>query len=187
LYATGTNMAAPASPLAEITTLGEGVRVEVFVSTQDVYSISIGDTVELTLRQRGQDIVYPGTVVGIGDTAEVRYSALGVEERKVKITIEPDLRGFNETVLGDGFALDVKFILYEAPNKLIIPKTALFKDGGEDKVWVVRGGATHTVAVQTGMELRTEVVVEGGLNEGDFVVSDANNKDLREGIKIAHP
>ena len=53
-------------------------------------------------------------------------------------------------------------------------------------VWVVRG-ADHeakAVTVVTGMELRTETVIESGLNVGDYVVSDANNEGLRDGVKV---
>jgi hypothetical protein len=35
-----------------------------------------------------------------------------------------------------------------------------------------------------GMELRTEFVIESGLEEGDDVVTDANNDTLKNGLRV---
>jgi len=213
------NFVSAAAPVAEITVPGN--TVEVFVSTQDVDSIKPGDTVEMTLKRREGDVVFTGEVKEIGSMAEVRISTLGVEEHKVKVKIEPDLSLLTDASFGIGFGVDVKFFVYSAEAKLAVPKTALFKDGGRDMLWVVRvhddaeavdsdppgGEAANTAAgaantnitaaigaknvgvveaieVTVGMELRTETVIETGLTEGDFVVTDANNKDLKNGLRV---
>jgi HlyD family secretion protein len=181
LFAKNANIASSASPIAEITVPGN--NIEVFVSTQDINSIRLGDVVDLTLKQRGEDIAFTGSVISVENRAEIRYSALGVEERKVKVLIAPDL-GNIETALGIGFAVDVRFLLYREEGKFIVPKTALFKENREDRVWVVRDGVANSHGVLTGMELRTHTVVESGLVLGDFVVSDANNQSLRNGVRV---
>ncbi|MCL2388484.1 MAG: efflux RND transporter periplasmic adaptor subunit [Defluviitaleaceae bacterium] len=184
LHAQNTNFITSAAPIAEITVAGD-LYIEAYVSTQDVNSISIGDTVRLTLRQRTGDIIFNGTVAEIGDTAVVRFTALGVEERKVNIRLSPQVP--TDVTIGIGYGVDVTFYIFREENRITVPRTALFRDNGVDKVWVVDGNDNGTIesrAVTTGMELRTETIIESGLSEGDFVINDANNSDLRNGTRV---
>jgi HlyD family secretion protein len=175
----GTNIVSMATPVAEIT-VPEDIVIEVFVSTQDLDNVR-----DLVLSRRDGDIRFSGHVSQVGSAAEIRLSALGVEERRVKVQIVPDMTtGVDEAELGDGFDVDVRFILYREENKLAVPRSALFKDGGRDMLWVVRDGVAHVVEVTLGMELRTETVVDAGLFGGDLVVTDANNASLRNGVVV---
>ena len=177
------NYVSSATPIAEIT-IPSNV-IETFVSTHDVDSVKAGDSVELTLKRREGDTVFSGYVLDIGSMAEIKLSTLGVEERKVKIRIDPNLSELANASFGMGYSVDVKFFVYRAENKLVVPKTALFKDEGADKLWIIRDGVAEAISVTAGMELRTETVIEAGIVEGDYVVTDANNKDLRNGVKVS--
>ncbi|MCL2699644.1 MAG: HlyD family secretion protein [Defluviitaleaceae bacterium] len=179
-----TNFVTAGVPVAEITNPGN--RIEVFISTNDVDSVRPGDEVELTLKRREDDVVFTGEVKDIGATAEIRLSTLGVEERKVRVWIEPHIGSWmlENVSFGVGFEADVRFFVYRADNKFAVPRTALFKDNGKDMLWVVRGGRAEAIEVKTGMALRTETVIEAGLAEGDFVVTDANNRNLRNGVRV---
>jgi len=183
LPAQNTNFVSPASPIADITVPG-GKYVEVYVSTQDIGSINLGDIVGLTFRQRMGDAHFYGTVVEIGDSAVVQFTALGVEERKVNVRVAPDIPdGVN---LGVGYGVDVTFFVFRQENVITVPRTALFRDDGVYMVWVVDGeeGAVESVIVHVGMELRMDTVITHGLGVGDFVVNDANNGDLRNGVRV---
>ena len=187
LHAQHTNFVSAASPVAEIS-MEDSLEINVYVSTQDVSGINVGDRVGLTLRQRTQDIEFYGYVTKIDNTAVVRFTALGVEERKVNVTIEPNIPG--GVTLGNGFAVDAAFLVFREENRLVVPRTAVFRADGADMVWVVTGqggsGVLRAVPVVTGMELRTDIVIESGLNPGDFVINDANNQDLRDGIRVVY-
>ena len=189
LHASGTNFINAALPVAEITVAGS-LEIEVYVSTQDVGSIQLGDNVRLTLRQRMGDLEFYGRVIEIDNAAVVRFTALGVEERKVQVRIEPDIP--TGLQLGLGYALDTTFYVFREEGRLTVPRTAVFRDNGQDMVWAMRAGAAEAegsgevfaVPVVTGMELRTDIIIESGLNEGDFVVNDANNADLADGVRV---
>ncbi|MCL1849441.1 MAG: HlyD family efflux transporter periplasmic adaptor subunit [Clostridiales bacterium] len=183
LPVSGTNVVSAAVPVAEITTI-DATLIEAYVSTQDVDYVKAGDTVELVLKRREGDVRFPGTVTQVDTTATTRLSTLGVEERKVKVQISPILAGSGVESLGIGYSIDVRFLLYKEDNKLTVPKSALFRDGGKDMLWVVRDGKAQAIQVTLGMELRTETVVESGLSDGDVVVTDANNGALKDGVKI---
>jgi HlyD family secretion protein len=163
------------------------MSIDVYVSTQDIDSISIEDTVELTLRRRTGDIEFHGIVVQIDSTAVVRLSALGVEERKVKVRIEPQLP--DDVEIGLGHALDVTFSIFREEGRIVVPRTAVFIDNGQDMVWAVRGGDSgriESLPVVTGIELRSEIIIESGLEEGDYVIIDANNPDLKVGKRVTN-
>ena len=183
LYAKGANYASTAAPVAEITVL-EGAAIEVYVSTRDLGGVKVGDDVALTLKRRDGDIKFAGKVNNIAANAEMRVSALGLEEQRVKVKISPDLRGMNDARFGVGYNVDVRFILYSDDNKFAVPKTALFKDNGKDMLWLVRNGRVQAAQVAKGMELRTEFVIESEFLEGDAVVTDADNDALRNGLKV---
>jgi HlyD family secretion protein len=182
LHARGTNFITTASPVAEISVL-DGRAIGVFVSTQDVGGVRVGDTVTLVLKRRTGDITFTGKVDDIAANAEMKLSALGLEERRVKVKISPDLSEMG-AAFGVGYDVDVRFILYREENKLTVPKTALFKDNGRDMLWVARDGRARLAEVVTGVELRTEIVVESGLAEGDAVVTNADNDALKNGLRV---
>jgi HlyD family secretion protein len=183
IYAKATNYIMGASPVAEIT-LATSNKIEAYVSTNDVENILIGDMVDLTMKRRDGDIHFFGEVTQIDATAQVKLSALGMEERRIKVGISPALGDAGIASLGVGYNIDVRFIYYREENQIAVPKTALFKDGGKDMVWVVREGNAQAVEVVKGMELRTETVIKSGLREGDQVVTEANNSILAQGRRV---
>ena len=177
------NIVSMTTPVAEITVPEEAI-IEVFVSTQDIDNVRVGDSVDLVLNRRDGDIRFFGRISHIDSAAGIRLSALGVEERRVKVQIVPDTSSVQGVDLGNGFDVGVRFILYREENKLAVPRTALFSDGNIDIIWVVRDGTARMVEVTLGMKLRTEIVVEEGLVAGDVVITDANNSALKNGVAI---
>ncbi len=178
LYIKDTNVVTQQTPVASITTEGEN-NIEVFVSTKDVDVIKEGNKVELSLERRLNDVASTGTVKGLDDKATIKVSALGVEERRVKVTITPD----DPKEFKEGYDVDVKFNYYREENKITVPKTATFKENDVDMVWVIKDGAAAKVQVTKGAELRSDTVVEG-INAGDIVVTDSSSALLKEGVKV---
>lgn len=183
LAAGETNYITGAAPVAEITVVKSNI-IETYVSTKDVDSVNEGDRVLLTLKRREGDAEFSGTIAHIDSMAEIKYSPLGVEERKVKLRIIPNLDELNGASFGAGFTVEVNFIVYSENNKFTAPKTALFKDNGRDMLWLVKDGRLLSSPVVSGPELRTEYIIESGVSDGDFIVTDANNKDLKDGLKV---
>lgn len=177
-----TNLAGSA-PVAELTVTDQ-ISVEAYVSTGDISSINPGDPVRMILSQRDDDLLFTGTVTQISDTADLKISVLGLEEHKVKVELIPDSPDA-EDFLGIGYEVEVHFLLYQQADQLAVPKTALFKQDGSDMVWLVSQGRLVAVPVTTGMELRTETVILSGLEPGSQIVTDANNDELRKGLRVA--
>lgn len=176
------DIVAPGSPLLDIFQ-DESYLVEVFVVTDDIHSIDAGMDVDLIMTRRGEDIVFPGVVKKIAPSAVERISALGLEEQRVEVIVEPSVpQGLK---LFPGSRLDVEFTVDKREDKLVVPKTVLFpfKDG--DAVWVVRDGKAVVQSVITGFENDREIVIEEGLNTGDLVILNPHLEGLKEGRSIS--
>jgi HlyD family secretion protein len=174
-----TNVVNTLIPIALITVERDCV-VEVYVSVKDIDTVEIGKKVLVILEGRISNREITATVTAIENRAEVKISALGIEERKVKVTVSPVIS--NE--LNEGYNVDVKFHYYFEENKFAVPKTALFKENGVDMVWIVQNGKAIKMPIQKGIELRTEFVIDHGLSEGVIVITDCNLSGLKEGIKV---
>ncbi len=178
------NMASPQTPIAVITGPSSQL-IEVFIPTKDRDSVQEGDQVRLVAKRQQGDVTFEGTVDFIDSQATVKLSSMGLEERKVKVRILPELTE-NAVTLDTGFDVDVWFFTYQADNQLTVPKTAVFKDeSGQDCLWLVVGGKAVQTPVTLGQTLRTEYVVESGVSADDVVIVDANVQGLSEGQRVA--
>ena len=157
-------------------------KVEVFVLTEDVDDIKIGDRVILIQDKLDKDITFPGIVSGIAPSAVKKTSALGLEEQRVKVSILPEVP--ENITLRPGYALDVKFKTAEENDRLVVPKTAVFPYNGRDAVWVVRQGKADIQPITTGFENDTEAAVTRGLQKGDLIVLDPQAEGLKEGKRV---
>jgi HlyD family secretion protein len=173
------NVVSEAGPVAYIS--AGPARILVYVSTNDINSVTVGKEVDVILKRREGDVAYRGTVAKIDDKAEVRVSTLGVEERKVRVYVEPQEAA---ELFKIGYDAEVRFLVYRKENTLVLPKTALFKDGATERVWEIADGVLKKTNVVKGVELSNDVIVEsGGLTPGSLVVTDANASELAEGVK----
>lgn len=157
-----------------------GKKIEVYVSTKDIHEIAVGDYVEVVVKRQSEDDIIEAVVESVEGEAVTKLSALGVEERRVKVTAVFD---DSADLLWPGYDADVRFTTYMEENKLAVPKTAIFKSGGQDTVFIIRDGIIEEVPIRTGVTLKTEVIVEEGISAGDMVVTDADKEGLKNGVK----
>ena len=177
-----TNILNPAIPVAEIRTEADNL-IEVYVSTSNINDLNVGDTVDLIFIRQNEDVLYSGTIYSIDDRAVAMVSILGVEERRVEVLIEPD---DVSNSFRSGFDVDVRFVTYFEENRITVPRTAVFEEAGQSMVYVVDRGTASQRPVVVGPRLRTDVVVESGLDIGDIVIRNARQDGLRNGVRVAH-
>jgi len=160
----------------------QAYEVEVYVLTQDILNVKQGEEVDLVLDTGGEDITFKGAVTSIAPSAVEKTSALGLEEKRIKVTVKPETPP--SLVLRPGYELDVTFTVSRQENKLAVPKTALFPYESGDALWVVKDGKARIQPVIKGMENEKDAVIEKGLEKGDLVILNPQLKDLKEGAKI---
>jgi len=161
--------------------IGDDEQVEVFVPIREIDGVAVGDKVELLLDKRLGTETIAGTVIEVDDEAQVKLSALGVEERKVRVQIRPEQPG-----LRIGYDMDVRFTVYTRENALTVPKTAVFSQENNDYVWIIQEGAVQLRQIVKGVETRDGYIIEAGLQDGSVVVTDADNGTISQGKRVEY-
>ncbi|RQD72889.1 MAG: efflux RND transporter periplasmic adaptor subunit, partial [Candidatus Syntrophonatronum acetioxidans] len=174
-------MVSPQMPLMKIFQ-EDRLQVESRVLTRDIHEVDVGMPVKLTLELREEDVEFPGEVVKISPHAREDISPLGLEEERVKVTIDPQIP--DDIKIAPGYKVDVEYITEEVSDKLIVPKSALFTYEGEDALFVVERGRAQVRQVTKGPETRLEVVITAGLEEGDQIILDPQREGIDEGVAV---
>jgi HlyD family secretion protein len=149
------------------------------VLIEDVVGVKLGSSVVID----GEDIGIKnmkGTVRKIYPKAFSKMSALGIEQKRVKVEID-----FNSTVedLRPGYDMTVKIITQSKNDTLLIAEKAVFNYQGKDHVFVNENGLAKLRAIEKGLESNEQVEVLKGLNEGDEIILSPD-ETLEEGVKI---
>ncbi|MFN7845074.1 MAG: efflux RND transporter periplasmic adaptor subunit [Pirellula sp.] len=105
-----------------------------------------------------------------------KVSALGVEEQRVNVIADfaestDRLRG-----LGDNYRVDANIVVWETPLATKVPSGALFRQGQDWAVFIVKNGRARIQAIGVGQSSNFEVEVLSGLSPEDDVVNYPGDK-----------
>ncbi len=155
------------------------MRVDVL--SDDAVNIRIGQKAEISGDALGDgDGVIAGEVSFIAPRAESRMSSLGLEQQRVEVRISFDN---GEMMLRPGFGFDVKIITQEREGTLFVPEKSIIDIAGSKSVFVVKNGKLELRTVEIGIENDDYTEVVRGIDEGEEVVSEPDNK-LKPGIRV---
>lgn len=160
---------------------GDGYKLESYVLASDALDIKVGSAVQVVQATSAGNKSLTGKVETIAVSAIERISPLGLKENRVKVTI---LLTEASPVVVLGSSVDVRFTTLEVPNKLLIPKIALFPYQEGEAVWVVQQGKSKIQPVKKGSENDSQVIIEQGLTDGVTILEDPNLTNLKEGKRI---
>lgn len=112
-----------------------------------------------------------GTVRRIEPAGFTKISALGVEEQRVNVIVDLDDPPEARPALGDGYRVEVRVVIWEAPDVLRVPASAVFRVGEAWHVYVVGAGdRAESRPVEIGRQTGLEAEVRSGLAQDDRVV-----------------
>lgn len=152
---------------------------EADILEDDIASVKIGDGVELSGKPTGGEVL-KGEVVKIAPVAKNMMSSLGVNQRRVTVTIKID---GGVSLLKPGFSLDARIITSVAKGVIMAPDTAVFDYEGGSKVFVVENGKAVLRAVKKGIESGSSIEIIEGLKEGETILVKPDNS-IKEGARI---
>jgi HlyD family secretion protein len=99
--------------------------------------------------------------------AFTKVSALGIEEQRVNVIADfvtpPE-------ALGDGYRVEARIVVWESPQAMSVPASALFRCREAWCVFVAADGKARRQTVEIGQRSDFVVEIRQGLNAGDFVV-----------------
>jgi HlyD family secretion protein len=164
---------------------GGDFQVEADLLAEDVALIKPGMAAEMRFgRGGGRDYVFPGTVVAVAPTATENVSPLGLTEKRVRVTLAPQVPA--ELTLRPGYSLAVIFTTERQTDVLAVPNTAVFPHGEDQAVWTVVEGKARLCPVATGFDNGRDIVITTGLKAGDLVIIDPQIKGLKEGAAVIY-
>ena len=160
----------PGEPLLEV---GDPRAIEVVVDllSADAVRVPVGAPVRIS-GWGGGDL--DARVRRVEPSGFTRVSALGIEEQRVNVILDPAAGDESEADgwarLGDGFRVEAAILLDQAQDVLRIPTGAAFRRGDGWAVFRVADGRLHEVEVEIGRRSQVWMEVVSGLEEGDRVV-----------------
>lgn len=172
------SFAAPASAAFVIGNV-KHLELEADILADDANKVKLGDAVEITGNPL-EDSVLQGKVVKISPAAKSVMSNLGVNQKRVPVTIE--LQGQSD-LLKPGYNVDVRIITARVQETIKVPDSAVFEYQGKSQVFVVVKGKAQLREVTRGIESGNDIEIKDGLKEGETVLTKPDN-NIKEGTRI---
>jgi HlyD family secretion protein len=171
---------APGAPILELATPG---AIEVVVDLLSTDAVRVRPGTEATLYGFGADDSIRGSVRLVEPTAKLRISALGVEEERVDVVVDPIDKSDGWRRVGDGYRVDVRLAIERLEATLRVPTGALFRDGSGWAAFTLEAGRARRVRVDVARYGPVLSAVRAGLREGASVVVEPP-EDLADGARI---
>ena len=155
-------------PLIE---MGDDGQLEIVSDLLSTDAVRIKPGARAIIEQWGGDQPLAACVRRVEPSGFMKISALGVEEQRVNVVldfVEPSPAAWRS--LGDGYRVEVRVVVWEAPNVLRVPTSALFRHGDKWAVYVVDGGRAHRTLLESGHQTGQYAEVVSGLAEGARVI-----------------
>lgn len=111
-----------------------------------------------------------GRVRRVEPAAFTKVSALGVEEQRVNVLIDPVDPPAGWRRVGDGFRVGVRIITDRVNDAVVVPVGALFAHGDGMAVYLLEGRQARLLAIDVGARNATMAWVRKGLQPGQSVV-----------------
>lgn len=166
------------TPLLDIGNLKK-LEIEADFLSEDVAHMREQMHVEIFGRALG-DTVLQGKILRIHPSAFKKISSLGVEQQRVSVIVAFDAA---KAALGDRYRVELRVILEERKDALLVPESALFRHGGAWHVFRVRDGAARLAPVETGLRDGRVREVLRGLDAGDKVILHPD-PELEDGAAV---
>jgi HlyD family secretion protein len=125
-----------------------------------------------------------GRVTRVDPAGFLKVSALGIEEQRVRTTIEFVDPPETWSRLGHDYRVIVHIAVWSADDVLRVPVGALFRKGEDWAVFSVKEGRAETTPVRIGHRNSRMAEILSGLAEGDRVVLHPSDR-IRDGVAVS--
>ena len=168
------------TPLIEI---GDPLDLDVIADllSSDAVQINVGSPVRIdgwggsTIKAR---------VTRIDPAGFLKVSALGIEEQRVRVTIDMMDPPQTWSRLGHDYRVVVHVTTWSAKDVLTVPLGALFREGNDWATFVVRNGRAQTRVVQLGHRNNTTAEILSGVSAGDHLVLHPGDR-IKPNVRVA--
>jgi len=157
----------------------EKLQLEADILVDDSGKLKVGNDVEISGKPLG-DKALKGKVTKIAPIAKTITSTLGVNQKRVPVTIElTEGKG----ALKPGYTVDIKIITVDKKGVITVSDSSVFDYKGNTCVLAVENGKTVIKQIKTGLENDKLIEVLEGLKEGESILVKPDNT-IKEGMKV---
>lgn len=136
------------------------------------------------IEQWGGDQAIQGRVRRVEPYGFTKISALGVEEQRVNVVVDFEDPREAWSLLGDGYRVEVRIVIWEEENVLKVPTGSLFRSGEDWAVFRVNSeNVAQLQTIELGRRNALEAEVQSGLDEGDRVLLHPSD-DVQDGVGV---
>jgi HlyD family secretion protein len=170
----------PGTPLIEI---GDPLDLEVVADLLSTDAVQIKPDAPVRIDGWGGPAIR-GVVKRIDPAGFLKISALGIEEQRVRVTMDFTDPAQIWSRLGHDYRVIVHVTIWNSENALTVPVAALFRDGENWAVFAVRDGRARATPIQIGHRNNRVAEVISGLSSGDRVVLHPSDR-VSDGTAVA--
>jgi HlyD family secretion protein len=163
--------------------IGDPAQLEIAVDVLSQDAVQIRPQARVLFYRWGGDAPLEGVVRTVEPAGFTKISALGVEEQRVWVIADLVSPRTEWQFLGDGYRVEANFILWENPDVLQAPASALFHYDGGWAVFVVEGGRARRRRVEVGHRNGLVAEILSGLRAGDRVITHPDDR-IEAGVRV---
>jgi HlyD family secretion protein len=174
------SMVPAGDPLVE---LGDPQQLEIVSDLLSTDAVRVKPGARAMIEQWGGTTTLEARVRRIEPSGFTKISALGVEEQRVNAILDFVDPAEAWAALGDGYRVEVRIVIWEAPTVLKVPTGALFRQGEQWAVYAIEDGRAALTIVELGQQTGQEAEVRSGLTEGARVILHPADT-LTDGVRV---
>jgi HlyD family secretion protein len=164
--------------------VGDPSDLELVVDVLSRDAVRIEPGAGVVVRRWGGDDPLHGSVRYIEPSGFTKFSALGVEEQRVNVVIDLVESPEQRQTLGDAFRVEAEITLWQTDAALLIPTSALFRQGQGWATFIVADGQARQREVEIGQMNPSLAEVLRGVDEGEWVIEYPGDR-IHDGVRVA--
>lgn len=168
------------APLIEI---GDPRDLEIVVDLLSTDAVKVEPGAEAAIEAWGGAEILNARVRRIEPAGFTKISALGIEEQRVNVILDFADPPERWRALGHGYRVEARITIWQGQELLLIPLSALFREGDDWAVFALEDGRARLRRVEIGHRSNLEAEVIEGLEVGQRVVLHPSDR-VRDGVRI---
>lgn len=163
--------------------IGDPAALEVEVDVLSADAVRIEPGMRVLFERWGGPGPLAGEVRRIEPGGFTKVSALGVEEQRALVIVDFVSPRQEWARLGDAYRVNASFVLWEAPDVLRVPSSALFRQGEGWAVFTMARGRARLQPVEIGERGGRFTRLVSGLEPGETVIVHPP-REVAEGTRL---
>lgn len=163
--------------------IGDPALLEIEAEVLSTDAVRLSPGMAARVLRWGGDGVLGASIARVEPGGFTKVSALGVEEQRTRVILDFSTPREQWAALGDAYRVEVEFIVQQASDVLQVPGSALFRAGDGWAVYRLEGGKARRTPVQIGLRSATAAQVLEGLEAGQAVIVQPDDR-IVDGTRI---